>query len=177
MSKGKTFEGIPEDETLLAPNITEFLNSSNTAFNTLSNLKNNQNMQLFEMVAKSMALPAKPTENLGLSIGDIFEKTKSQPTITNQVPELNFDDILSKSLNKINEIQNQTVQQNITTSQKVEGNVGVDGKVDINVNVPNGLLANAFSNDRDFQQSLRDEIMNVVNHRLSKAYSQSQGNF
>lgn len=176
MSKGQAFEGIPEDETLMAPNISEFLNSSNKAFNTLSSLNNNPNMGLFEMVAKNMSIPAKPTENLGISISDLFEKTKAQPTITKQSPEINFEDILAKSMNRLNEFQNQTIQQNITTSQKVEGNVGVDGKVDINVNVPNGLLSTALSGDREFQQSLRDEIMNVVNHRLSKAYSQTQGN-
>ena len=85
--------------------------------------------------------------------------------------------MLSKNLNRLNEFQNQTIQQNISTTQKVEGNVGVDGNVNINVNIPNGLLSSAFSGDREFQQSIKDEIMNVVNDRLSKAYSQRQGNF
>lgn len=198
MSKGQAFKGIPEDEILMAPNIKDFLQSSNTAFNTLSDLKNNQtikeflessntalntlsdlknnqSMQLFEMVAKNLAIPTKPTENLGISLNSIQEKP--QTTITKQTPEINFEDFLSKSINKINEIQNQVVEQKITTTQKVEGNVGVDGNVNINVNVPNGLLSNALSGDREFQQSLKEEIMNVVNDRLSKAYSQRQGNF
>ena len=43
--------------------------------------------------------------------------------------------------------------------------------------MPNGLLSNALSGDREFQRSIREEIMNVVNDRLSKAYSRKQGNF
>ena len=43
--------------------------------------------------------------------------------------------------------------------------------------MPNGLLSDALSGDRDFQRSIREEIKNVVNDRLSKAYSRKQGNF
>ena len=98
--------------------------------------------------------------------------TKQQPEQIN-----NIQDILSRNTSKMNEIEPLTINQTNTTTQKVEGNVGVDGNVNINVNIPNGLLSSAFSGDREFQQSIKDEIMNVVNDRLSKAYSQRQGNF
>ena len=184
MNKGEMFTGIPEDEVLLAPNISEFIQSSSRAFETLQSLNINSNMKLFELMANNSMGPIKPTENLGLNYNNKDDNkinngdNSYQPqTITRSVTQIieqnNIEDILSKNIGKINEFQNQTN----TTTQKVEGNVGVDGNVNINVNMPNGLLSNALSGDRDFQRSIREEIMNVVNDRLSKAYSRKQGNF
>ena len=102
---------------------------------------------------------------------------KINPVTTQPEQITNLQDILSRSVPKMNEIESININQTNTTTQKVEGNVGVDGNVNINVNVPNGLLSNALSGDREFQQTLKEEIMNVVNDRLSKAYSQRQGNF
>lgn len=177
MSKGQMFTGIPEDEILFATNISEFIQSSSNAFETLQKLNGNDNMKLFELVANSLIPPQKPTESLGLNMNNITETQSKFNSLPQQAPQNNIEDMLSKNLNRLNEFQNQTIQQNISTTQKVEGNVGVDGNVNINVNIPNGLLSSAFSGDREFQQSIKDEIMNVVNDRLSKAYSQRQGNF
>ncbi len=177
MSKGQMFTGIPEDDVLFAPKIGEFIQSSSNAFETLQKLNGNDNMKLFELVANSLIPPQKPTESLGLNMNNITETQSKFNSLPQQAPQNNIEDMLSKNLNRLNEFQNQTIQQNISTTQKVEGNVGVDGNVNINVNIPNGLLSSAFSGDREFQQSIKDEIMNVVNDRLSKAYSQRQGNF
>ena len=177
MSKGQMFTGIPEDEVLFATNISEFIQSSSNAFETLQKLNGNDNMKLFEFVANSLIPPQKPTESLGLNMNNITETQSKFNSLPQQAPQNNIEDMLSKNLNRLNEFQNQTIQQNISTTQKVEGNVGVDGNVNINVNIPNGLLSSAFSGDKEFQQSIKDEIMNVVNDRLSKAYSQRQGNF
>ena len=171
------FTGIPEDEVLFATNISEFIQSSSNAFETLQKLNGNDNMKLFEFVANSLIPPQKPTESLGLNMNNITETQSKFNSLPQQAPQNNIEDMLSKNLNRLNEFQNQTIQQNISTTQKVEGNVGVDGNVNINVNIPNGLLSSAFSGDKEFQQSIKDEIMNVVNDRLSKAYSQRQGNF
>lgn len=177
MSKGQMFTGIPEDDVLFAPKIGDFIQSSSNAFETLQKLNGNDNMKLFEFVANSLIPPQKPTESLGLNMNNITETQSKFNSLPQQSPQNNIEDMLSKNLNRLNEFQNQTIQQNISTTQKVEGNVGVDGNVNINVNIPNGLLSSAFSGDREFQQSIKDEIMNVVNDRLSKAYSQRQGNF
>ena len=177
MSKGQMFTGIPEDEVLFATNISEFIQSSSNAFETLQKLNGNDSMKLFELVANSLIPPQKPTESLGLNMNNITETQSKFNSLPQQEPQNNIEDMLSKNLSRLNEFQNQTIQQNISTTQKVEGNVGVDGNVNINVNIPNGLLSSAFSGDREFQQSIKDEIMNVVNDRLSKAYSQRQGNF
>lgn len=114
-----------------------------------------------------------------IDYGQITEMlmSKINPVTTQPEQITNLQDILSRSVPKMNEIESININQTNTTTQKVEGNVGVDGNVNINVNVPNGLLSNALSGDREFQQTLKEEIMNVVNDRLSKAYSQRQGNF
>lgn len=157
---GKMWEFNKNDQVLAMPNIDELFNFTNNAYDTLSSIQAN--------VGK-------------IDYGSVTEMlmNKISPTATKQQPEQinNIQDILSRNTSKMNEIEPLTINQTNTTTQKVEGNVGVDGNVNINVNIPNGLLSSAFSGDREFQQSIKDEIMNVVNDRLSKAYSQRQGNF
>jgi hypothetical protein len=195
-SKGQFFTGIPEDDVLFAPGIKNFLNSSSMAFNTLSQLNDsgietflsssnsvfdllnqvsgNKDMKLYEMFAKNLSTPTKPTENLGINKREIELMGGGINGIIPQTPEIDVENILNRSVDKIMEIQN--TQNTQTPTQKVEGNVGVDGNVNINVNIPDGYLSTAFSSDRDFQSSIKEQILNVVNYRLSKAYSQGQGN-
>lgn len=195
-SKGEFFTGIPEDDVLFAPGIKNFLNSSNMAFETLSQLDNsgissflsssntvfeslnkvsgNKDIRLYELIAKNLATPSKPTENLGISKKEIELMGGGIKNVAPQNPEIDVENIFKRSVDKIMEIQNS--QNTQTSTQKVEGNVGVDGNVNINVNIPDGYLSTAFSSDRDFQTSIKEQILNVVNYRLSKAYSQGQGN-
>jgi hypothetical protein len=193
MGRGQMLQGIPEDEVLMATNITEFLNSSQNAFETLnkinkegflstsqfvfdslSQMSTNKDMKLFELIAQNLSTPTKPTENLGIDKTNIDKLSSGLSNIVSTTPEIDFDGIMRRSTEKIMEIQNS--QNTQTPTQKVEGNVGVDGNVNINVNIPDGYLSTAFSSDRDFQTSIKEQILNVVNYRLSKAYSQGQGN-
>ena len=121
-----------------------------------------------------LSTPTKPTENLGIDKTNIDKLSSGLSNIVSTTPEIDFDGIMRRSTEKIMEIQNS--QNTQTPTQKVEGNVGVDGNVNINVNIPDGYLSTAFSSDRDFQTSIKEQILNVVNYRLSKAYSQGQGN-
>ena len=193
MGRGKIIEGIPEDEVLMAPNISDLMKSSQTAFSTLGKISNKsllstsqivldtlsqmstkKDMKLFELIAQNLSTPTKPTENLGINKNEIEMLGGGISDLITQSPNVDFDEILRKSTEKIMEIQN--TQNTTTPTQKVEGNVGVDGNVNINVNIPDGYLSTAFSSDRDFQSSIKEQILNVVNYRLSKAYSQGQGN-
>jgi hypothetical protein len=157
---GKMWEFNKNDQVLAMPNIDELFNFTNNAYDTLSSIQANVGKVDYGSVTEMLMNKISPTS------------TKQQPEQIN-----NIQDILSRNTSKMNEIEPLTINQTNTTTQKVEGNVGVDGNVNINVNIPNGLLSSAFSGDREFQQSIKDEIMNVVNDRLSKAYSQRQGNF
>jgi hypothetical protein len=193
MGRGKIIQGIPEDEVLMAPNISDLMKSSQTAFSTLGKISNKsllstsqivldtlsqmstkKDMKLFELIAQNLSTPTKPTENLGVNKNEIEMLGGGISDLITQSPNVDFDEILRKSTEKIMEIQN--TQNTTTPTQKVEGNVGVDGNVNINVNIPDGYLSTAFSSDRDFQSSIKEQILNVVNYRLSKAYSQGQGN-
>ena len=157
---GKMWEFNKNDQVLAMPNIDELFNFTNNAYDTLSSIQANVGKIDYGSVTEMLMNKISPTS------------TKQQSEQIN-----NIQDILSRNTSKMNEIEPLTINQTNTTTQKVEGNVGVDGNVNINVNIPNGLLSSAFSGDREFQQSIKDEIMNVVNDRLSKAYSQRQGNF
>lgn len=145
------------DEILAMPNVTELMNDANTAFGSISKLEG--------YVGNSMS------ENL-------MNFVKNAPT---KVPEnfqsTNITDLVANSIGRLQEVGETVINQNISSSQRIDGNVGVDGNVNINVNVPNGLLSNALSSDREFQGALKDEIMKVVNYRLSEAYKKGQGNF
>ena len=193
MGRGKIIQGIPEDEVLMAPNISDLMKSSQTAFSTLGKISNKsllstsqivldtlsqmstkKDMKLFELIAQNLSTPTKPTENLGVNKNEIEMLGGGISDLITQSSNVDFDEILRKSTEKIMEIQN--TQNTTTPTQKVEGNVGVDGNVNINVNIPDGYLSTAFSSDRDFQSSIKEQILNVVNYRLSKAYSQGQGN-
>jgi hypothetical protein len=158
---GKMWEFNKNDQVLAMPNIDELFNFTNNAYDTLSSIQANVGKIDYGSVTEMLMNKISPTST-----------KQQQPEQIN-----NIQDILSRNISKMNEIEPLTINQTNTTTQKVEGNVGVDGNVNINVNIPNGLLSSAFSGDREFQQSIKDEIMNVVNDRLSKAYSQRQGNF
>ena len=144
------------DELLAMPNITELMNDANTAFESISNLEGNFSNNTPESFINFV-------KNISSKSSEIKEKP-------------NIQDLIGGNIDRLSEVGSTIVNQNITSSQKVEGNVGVDGNVNINVNVPNGLLSTALSSDREFQGALKDEIMKVVNYRLSEAYKKGQGN-
>jgi hypothetical protein len=150
------------DELLAMPNISKLLEDSNTAFNSINNLE----VQLGpELMGK---------ENMSEKFINFVKNLNNNQTQRKETPSI--QDLIGGNLDKLSEVGSTIVNQNITSSQKVEGNVGVDGNVNINVNVPNGLLSTALSSDREFQGALKDEIMKVVNYRLSEAYTKGQGN-
>jgi len=140
MGRGQMLQGIPEDEVLMATNITEFLNSSQNAFETLnkinkegflstsqfvfdslSQMSTNKDMKLFELIAQNLSTPTKPTENLGIDKTNIDKLSSGLSNIVSTTPEIDFDGIMRRSTEKIMEIQNS--QNTQTPTQKVEGNV------------------------------------------------------
>lgn len=174
---GKMIELDPKDQVLAAPNIDELFSFTNQAYETLSSIQKSTSNMDYGSLTEMLSTKQGGVEKI--DYGQITEMLigKINPVTTQPEQITNLQDILSRSVPKMNEIESININQTNTTTQKVEGNVGVDGNVNINVNVPNGLLSNALSGDREFQQTLKEEIMNVVNDRLSKAYSQRQGNF
>ena len=150
------------DELLAMPNITKLLEDSNSAFNSIDNLEVKLGPQLAEK------------ENMSEKFINFAKNLNNNQTQRKETPSI--QDLIGGNLDRLTEVGSTIVNQNITSSQKVEGNVGVDGNVNINVNVPNGLLSTALSSDREFQGALKDEIMKVVNYRLSEAYKKGQGN-
>jgi hypothetical protein len=174
---GKMIELDPKDQVLAAPNIDELFSFTNQAYETLTSIQKSTSNMNYGSLTEMLSTKQGGVEKI--DYGQITEMlmSKINPVTTQPEQITNLQDILSRSVPKMNEIESININQTNTTTQKVEGNVGVDGNVNINVNVPNGLLSNALSGDREFQQTLKEEIMNVVNDRLSKAYSQRQGNF
>ena len=174
---GEMIQLDPNDQSLFAPNIDELFEFSNKAYEKLGSIQ--KNVGEFDYGSLTEMLSTKQVGVEKIDYGRITEMITNKINPVTKQPEqiTNLQDILSRSVPKMNEIESVNINQTNTTTQKVEGNVGVDGNVNINVNVPNGLLSNALSGDREFQQTLKQEIMNVVNDRLSKAYSQRQGNF
>jgi hypothetical protein len=174
---GKMWELDKNDQVLAMPNVDELFDFSNKAYETLSTIQKSTSNMNYGSLTEMLSTKQGGVEKI--DYGQITEMlmSKINPVTTQPEQITNLQDILSRSVPKMNEIESININQTNTTTQKVEGNVGVDGNVNINVNVPNGLLSNALSGDREFQQTLKEEIMNVVNDRLSKAYSQRQGNF
>jgi hypothetical protein len=174
---GEMIELDPNDQALFAPNIDELFEFSNRAYQKLGSIQKNVGEFDYGSLTEMLNTKQAGVEKIDYSRITEMLTNKINPVTTQPEQITNLQDILSRSVPKMNEIESININQTNTTTQKVEGNVGVDGNVNINVNVPNGLLSNALSGDREFQQTLKEEIMNVVNDRLSKAYSQRQGNF
>ena len=171
---GKMVQLDDADQVLAIPNVDELLNFSHGAYDTLTNLQKTASKVDYGNIMNM--LNNKNTPNIPEQVNNVQGGLSGN--MSNGTEQINnLQDILSRNIAKMNGIEPLTINQTNTTTQKVEGNVGVDGNVNINVNMPNGLLSNALSGDREFQRSIREEIMNVVNDRLSKAYSRKQGNF
>ena len=153
---GEFYSLDKRDELLAMPNITDMINDTNAAFEKIISVENVVNANM--------------PENFTNFVKNISKKEPTEKKSTS------IQDLIGNNLDRLNEVKSTIINQNITSSQKVEGNVGVDGNVNINVNVPNGLLSTALSSDREFQGALKDEIMKVVNYRLSEAYKKGQGN-
>lgn len=150
------------DELLAMPNVSKLLEDANTAFSSINTL---EGKLATEMMGQG---------NMSEKFINFAKNLNNNQTQRKETPSI--QDLIGGNLNRLGDVGSTIINQNITSSQKVEGNVGVDGNVNINVNVPNGLLSTALSSDREFQGALKDEIMKVVNYRLSEAYKKGQGN-
>jgi hypothetical protein len=148
------------------PNISKLMSDANTAFSAIENLENDTTI-------------TNQLQTGGFSMTQEFlnfaKKISSSKIQNKETP--NISELIGGNIEKLEDLGSTVINQNISSSQRIDGNVGVDGNVNINVNVPNGLLSNALSSDREFQGALKDEIMKVVNYRLSEAYKKGQGNF
>jgi hypothetical protein len=68
------------------------------------------------------------------------------------------------------------VNVNTTSTNEVKGDVGVNGEVKLKIVGLNGSLANILESDPNFQRMFKENVMNIVNERLSKSYSEKLGN-
>jgi hypothetical protein len=163
---GEFYKPDVDDEILAMPNISKLMSDANTAFSAIENLENDTTI-------------TNQLQTGGFSMTQEFlnfaKKISSSKIQNKETP--NISELIGGNIEKLEDLGSTVINQNISSSQRIDGNVGVDGNVNINVNVPNGLLSNALSSDREFQGALKDEIMKVVNYRLSEAYKKGQGNF
>lgn len=146
-----SFLTIPEDEILAAPNISEFVNSSMTAFNKLS--------ELSKISAEEMKKSKAITESLGTNlegIGDPF-KNMTMANVQNKMesPVTKLQEVITTSNNNIN----------------VSGGANVSGSVDVKVS-GNGVNMD----DPKLSALIMSKVSEMMEERLSKGWKQKQGN-
>ena len=85
-----------------------------------------------------------------------------------------LQDLLTKNMSS-DKLSNM-VNVNTTSTNEVKGDVGVNGEVKLKIEGLNGSLANILESDPNFQRMFKENVMNIVNERLSKSYSEKLGN-
>jgi len=115
--------------------------------------------EIFQGIPGDGVLMAYDLENWIEKVNNLGEEGKKMKGVMAK-PVNNFESALQKS--PVNEINR--VEQNINTTNTTEvtGNVGINVSP-IRIDMPSGTLANAITNDRDFQMKLTQEIIRVFN--------------
>ena len=85
-----------------------------------------------------------------------------------------LQDLLTKNVDLEN--LSNVVNVNNNTTNEVKGNVGVNGDVKIKVEGLQGSLAQILDSDPNFQRMFKENVMNIINERLSKSYGEKLGN-
>jgi hypothetical protein len=169
----------PKDDFLAAPDLDSFVNNAQGAFsilNTMQNSDTNKLQTLQEILTKNMSLEI-PTTEVTPNI-----KTETIPNIinVNKTTEIqnnlgtNMEELLTKNINLEN--LTKAVDVNNKTTNEVTGNVGVNGDVKIKVEGLQGSLAQILDSDPNFQRMFKENVMTIVNERLSKSYGEKLGN-
>lgn len=173
------FSMNPKDDFLAAPDLDSFVNNAQGAFsilNTMINSDTNKLQTLQDMLNNNMNLEI-PTTEVTPNI-----KTETIPNIinVNKTTEIqnnlgtNMEELLTKNINLEN--LTKAVDVNNKTTNEVTGNVGVNGDVKIKVEGLQGSLAQILDSDPNFQRMFKENVMSIVNERLSKSYGEKLGN-
>jgi len=173
------FSMNPKDDFLAAPDLDSFVNNAQGAFsilNTMINSDTNKLQTLQDMLNNNMNLEI-PTTEVTPNI-----KTETIPNIinVNKTTEIqnnlgtNMEELLTKNINLEN--LTKAVEVNNKTTNEVTGNVGVNGDVKIKVEGLQGSLAQILDSDPNFQRMFKENVMSIVNERLSKSYGEKLGN-
>ena len=176
---GQMLQLPPEDEILAAPNTSEFINLANKAFATIGKIEgatNNLGIVPEKTPIQNIINPEDTSKKSMIDEFFNFVKNINDKNTSEPIESLNINDILKPLSGKLNEVNEIIVNQNTTTTNEVKGSVGVEGDVTFNVNMPNNALNEAFSRDKEFQTTLKNEMMKVVEYRLSEDYKRRQNN-
>lgn len=156
------------DEFLAAPNIEDFINKAGNAFSILTNMENINTTKLG-------TLQDILSENINLEQSTNITNLSANPTDQNKNNILdNLQSLLTKN-SKLEQLSS-VVNVNTNSTNEVKGDVGVNGEVKLKIEGLNGSLANILESDTNFQRMFKENVMNIVNERLSKSYSEKLGN-
>jgi hypothetical protein len=114
------------------------------------------------------------------NIGEFLNDAQGAFSILNNMDNMNvaklgnLQDLLTKNVN-LDQLS-KVVNVNTTSTNEVKGDVGVNGEVKLKIEGLNGSLANILESDTNFQRMFKENVMNIVNERLSKSYSEKLGN-
>jgi hypothetical protein len=114
------------------------------------------------------------------NIGEFLNDAQGAFSILNNMDNMNvaklgnLQDLLTKNVN-LDQLS-KVVNVNTTSTNEVKGDVGVNGEVKLKIEGLNGSLANILESDPNFQRMFKENVMNIVNERLSKSYSEKMGN-
>jgi len=114
------------------------------------------------------------------NIGEFLNDAQGAFSILNNMGNMdtaklgNLQDLLTKNVN-LDQLS-KVVNVNTTSTNEVKGDVGVNGEVKLKIEGLNGSLANILESDPNFQRMFKENVMNIVNERLSKSYSEKMGN-
>lgn len=147
-----SFLTIPDDEILTAPNISEFINASMTAFNTLDSIQNNKSLSSTNLSGK---ISTKLQEILVDSISESKKMLKGTPFLKEQ--KSNLSEVINSNV---------TTNVNTTNTQKVEG--GFTITIDAS-KVPSNLDPIMLKNQiMDVMYKMGDEMkkQGVLNFKL-----------
>jgi hypothetical protein len=114
------------------------------------------------------------------NIGEFINDSQGAFSIMNTMKNIDsknigtLQDLLTKNMSS--EKLSNIVNVNTTSTNEVKGDVGVNGEVKLKIEGLNGSLANILESDPNFQRMFKENVMNIVNERLSKSYSEKLGN-
>ena len=154
-----------KDDFLAAPGIDEYISDAQGAFSILNKISEDENIRKMSPIIENIINP-------------LSEKTKEEnPEITTtESPKMisTLQDLLTRNMSL--EEMSKSINITNTTTNEVKGDVGVNGEVKLKIEGLNGSLANILESDPNFQRMFKENVMNIVNERLSKSYSEKMGN-
>jgi len=154
-----------KDDFLAAPGIDEYISDAQGAFSILNKISEDENIRKMSPIIENIINP-------------LSEKNKEEnpELITTESPKIisTLQDLLTRNMSS--EEMSKSINITNTTTNEVKGDVGVNGEVTIKVDGISGNLSTILESDPNFQRMFKENVMNIVNERLSKSYGEKLGN-